>query len=40
MARVGKNKQPKKHSGRPQKEAIVDELSQKLETSRGVVFAD
>lgn len=40
MARVGKDKQPRKHSGRPRKEAIVDELTQKLEASKGVVFAD
>lgn len=40
MARVGKDKQPRKHTGRPRKEAIVDELTQKLEASKGVVFTD
>lgn len=40
MARVGKDKQPRKHTGRPRKEAIVEELTQKLEASKGVVFTD
>jgi large subunit ribosomal protein L10 len=40
MARVGKDKQPRKHSGKPRKEKIVEALTQKLEASTGVVFAD